>query len=67
MRQFEKNRNPGDHERKETGQKLSSEPRINFRGADDTGVGPDFVEMSLGAGYDVVRDMREDLRVGDTR
>src|SRR5512139_1651566 len=31
VRQFEKNRNPGDREHKETGRKLSSEPRINFR------------------------------------
>ena len=33
----------------------------------DTGVGPDFVEMRPGAGYDLVRYMPEDLRVGDKR
>ncbi len=39
----------------------------NFRVADYTGVGPDFVEMRPGAGYDLVRYMPEDLRVGDKR
>jgi len=39
----------------------------NLRIADDTGVGPDFVQMRPGAGYDLVSYMPETLRVGDTR
>ena len=39
----------------------------HFRVADYTGVGPDFVQMRAGAGYDLVRYMAEALRVGDTR
>jgi hypothetical protein len=48
---------------------LSSVPSwmVNFRLADYTGVGPGFVEMRPGAGYDVVRYMSEDPLVGDTR
>jgi hypothetical protein len=38
-----------------------------LRFADYTGVGPDFVQMRAGAGYDLVRYMPEALRVGDTR
>jgi hypothetical protein len=33
--------------------------------ADHTGVGPDFVQMSAGAAYDLVRYKAEALRVGD--
>ena len=39
----------------------------SFLFADYTGVGPDFVQMRAGAGYDLVRYMLEALRVGETR
>jgi hypothetical protein len=53
VRQFEKDRNPGDHERKETGQKLSSEPRINFRVATIRELG------IFGKRYGVYRDQSQ--------
>ena len=45
----------------------ASQDSFDARFADYTGVGPDFVQMRPGAGYDLVRYMPEALRVGDTR